>query len=81
MEMFEFTPLAANPVEALFAGVWYRVTVFNGFVCDFWLPRKATRREAREAAHEFIGPEFYDPEDIETVRKISVETMRKGTEQ
>jgi len=68
--MISFFPRVRNPIPTLLAGAWYRVVVFSGAEFFFWLPRAATRVEAREAAHIFVGPEDYDPGDIDSVRRV-----------
>jgi len=68
--MIAFEPLAANPYSGLVAGAWYCAIVFSGAEFLFWLPRPATRTEARDAAYAFIGPEFYERGDIDSVRRV-----------
>lgn len=64
-------PCAARPAEYgnLVKGCWYRAMIL-GSPFDFWVSRKLSRAEAREAAVEFAGREIYERDDIESVRLL-----------
>lgn len=62
-------PLAFNPVPRLVSGQRYRAVIL-GAVFDFWVPYVLNRKEARQSALEFAGPEIYDAVDIDSVRKL-----------
>ena len=64
----EVKPQAYNPYPGLVAGTWYSCIALGSYFL-FWVCRPLTRKELRPVAHEFIGKDIYDLEDIERVRK------------
>ena len=66
-------PCAYNPFAGVVAGQWYRAEFFNG-PFEFWVSRKLSRKEARQAALEFANGDYvdvYTDEDLESVRAIA----------
>ena len=67
-EIINPVPRAYNPESCFVKGQWYNVTILGG-VHAFWVRRKLDRAELRPIALEFMGPDIYTLDDIESVRK------------
>lgn len=68
-ENWTMMPNSHNITDGLVAGQWYRAVIL-GATFDFWVCRKLSRSQARQAALIYAGKSIYSMDEISSVRAI-----------
>ena len=68
-------PLAHPGYGGMVTGQWYQITLLGADDWYFWVPRKLKRKELRPVALQFVNPDVYASQDIDSVRAIKRMTV------